>query len=337
MNSIDIKGTSAEVLLKTLAKSFKTEYKNQYGEYSMEVPESIGKGLISGVNFPSGVGLFQFEVQFKIGQCLNFCSPTIHPFKFFYLLEGNLFHQFSEEIESHEINANQSVILGANQANSNKIFFPEKNKVSLIMLDVDRQKFINQLTFPLIEMDDIYYQIFADSEAKRKLYHHTQYSLKMAHLVTELKNFNSHGLEKMSFQGAKALELLTYMLMLYRDDNKNEDFKSIIRPHDLHKINNVVITIEKKLAVLGTISSIAQEQNISEIKLQEGFQLLFNCSVNEYIIQKRLGTAMQLLLKTDKTISEIVYDVGLSSRSHFSKIFKDKYGVVPTAIRLNRK
>ncbi len=336
MNSIIIKGNTAKNFIQSLADNFNTASQEAYGEYSVQLPKNIGEGIITGINFPSGVGLFRFEVKFKSPQVLDFCTPSVPPFKFLYILEGELLHQFKEEDLTHEIGKNQSVILGANFESGNKIYFQENTSYSLIMLDVDRKKFVEQLTFPLKEMEEVYYKIFSDTQANRKLYHHSQYSLKMAHLVSELKTFQHKGLEKTSFQGAKALELLTYMLMLYRDDNKNEELQNIIRPADLDKINNVVLTIDKNLSILGTISALAQEEKISEVKLQEGFQLLFNCSVNEYIIRKRLETAMQLLLKTDKTISEIVYDIGWNSRSHFSKIFKDKYGLTPKAVRVKK-
>ncbi len=45
--------------------------------------------------------------------------------------------------------------------------------------------------------------------------------------------------------------------------------------------------------------------------------------------------AKDLLLNFDYSISEIVYMVGLSSRSYFSKIFRDQYGTSPSEFRKN--
>ncbi|WP_026934240.1 helix-turn-helix domain-containing protein [Christiangramia echinicola] len=337
MNKIAIQSIAAQDVIIKLSEAFGSKWKEYYGEYSIELPSSEGSGAISGINFPNGVGLFKFKLKLKEECCLDFCSKQIHPFKFMYVIEGSLQHQFRDEELTHKIEDGQSVILGANYKSGNKIFFPSDEEINLIILDVDRKKFVDQLTFPLEEMDEIYHEIFADTNAIRTLYHHTQYSLKMAHLVNELGSFETIGLERTSFHGAKALELLTYMLMLYKDDSKNVEQQSILRQNDLKKIKNVVRLIDKNIEEVGNVSSLAADAGISEAKLQEGFQILFNNTVHGYIQERRLEYAMLLLLKTNKTISEIVYAIGLNSRSHFSKIFKEKYGEPPKAIRLNKK
>ncbi|MGA8855515.1 MAG: AraC family transcriptional regulator [Christiangramia sp.] len=333
MNIIPIEAVAARDILPRLAEKFKTKWTEEYGEYALRLPSNEGVGNISGINFPTGVGLFKFDVEFQDDQCMDFCAEEIHPFKFLYLIEGELQHQFGNEEIKHKIDKGQSVILGANYKSGNKLFFPANKTIKAVILDVDRKKFVKQLTFPLEEMDEVYHQIFADTNAIRTHYHHTEYSLKMAHLVDELYRFKSSGLERTSFNGAKALELLTYMLMLYRDDAQQEEQQTILRHKDLIKIKNVVTLIDKNIAELDNISQLSENEGISEAKLQEGFQILFNSSVHEYIQARRLETAMQLLLRTDKSISEIVYTIGLNSRSHFSKIFKKRYGVSPKTIR----
>tara|TARA_B100000953_G_scaffold297388_1_gene292110 strand:- start:349 stop:1365 length:1017 start_codon:yes stop_codon:yes gene_type:complete len=333
MQTIKIAETSAKSLLKELASVFETDYTENYGEAYIEFSNEHGDGIISGINFPNGVGIFRFETKLESDTCLDFHGDMVHPFKFIYVIEGRLDHRFRDEDIVHHIEKDQSVIIGANRGSGNKIMFPGGFKVSAVVLDVDRKKFVEQLTFPLEDMDDIYHRIFADTNAMRTLYHHTQYSLKMSHLIQELRDFTTPGLERISYHGAKALELLTYMLMLYREDSKPEDHQNVLRPKDLEKVKQVIFQIDKNISELGNINSLAQSVEITETKLQEGFQILFNCTVHEYIQRKRMETAMLLLLKTNKTISEIVYEIGLNSRSHFSKIFKEKYGMTPTAVR----
>ncbi|WP_026915800.1 helix-turn-helix domain-containing protein [Christiangramia portivictoriae] len=333
MQTVKIAETSAKSILKELASAFETRYTEEYGEAYIEFSNEYGEGKISGINFPNGVGIFRFETRLNEDTCLDFHGDLIHPFKFVYVTEGRLDHSFRDEDIVHHIEKNQSVIIGANSGSGNKIMFPGDIPISVVMLDVDRQKFVDQLTFPLEEMDDIYHGIFADTNAMRTLYHHTQYSLKMSYLIQELRDFTTPGLERVSYYGAKALELLTFILMLYRDDAQPEDSQSVIRQKDLDKVKLVILQIDQNIAEIGNISSLAKSVDITESKLQEGFQVLFNCSVHEYIQRKRMETAMLLLLKTDKTIKEIVYEIGLNSRSHFSKIFKEKYGMTPTAVR----
>ena len=337
MNTIAINKIAAKDIIPIISEQFDCNYEEKFGEYSLKISPQFGKGSISGINFPNGVGLFKFELQFKESQCFNFCSEKVHPFKFIYVINGEINHQFNDEEITHEIKQGQSVILGANYKSGNKILFPKQHKIQLMVLDIDRKKFVKQLTFPLSEMHEVYKQIFSDTEASRTLYHHTQYSLKMEYLANEIHNFKAEGLEKVSYHGAKALELLTYMLMGYKDDTKSEDLQTLLKQKDLIKIKNVVNHIDRNISELGNISALAEKHDISEAKLREGFQVLFNSSIHDYIQTRRLETAMQLLLKTNKSISEIVYAIGLNSRSHFSKIFKERYGVSPNTIRIKKE
>ena len=52
--------------------------------------------------------------------------------------------------------------------------------------------------------------------------------------------------------------------------------------------------------------------------------------MNVFIVEKRLEKAAQLLEQGNLNISEIVYSIGFTSRSYFSKIFKNRYGVSPS-------
>ena len=69
---------------------------------------------------------------------------------------------------------------------------------------------------------------------------------------------------------------------------------------------------------------------LSASKLQEGFKDMHGRTVNNFICHIRLLKAEQLLKNSDLNISEIVYSLGWSSRSYFSKIFKEKYNCTPS-------
>lgn len=47
----------------------------------------------------------------------------------------------------------------------------------------------------------------------------------------------------------------------------------------------------------------------------------------------RLEKANEILTATNKTVSEIAYDVGFTSPSYFSKCYKDRFGHTPGATR----
>jgi|GEM_PF-1811120 len=58
-------------------------------------------------------------------------------------------------------------------------------------------------------------------------------------------------------------------------------------------------------------------------------------TTEQYILQYRLERAVEMLLHTDKTVSEIYRDIGLKDLAHFSRAFKKRYGLPPLAFRQN--
>lgn len=75
--------------------------------------------------------------------------------------------------------------------------------------------------------------------------------------------------------------------------------------------------------------SLAKRVGLNQNTLQEGFKQLYKKSVNQYIKDSRLEKAKELMETTDLNITEITYQIGINSRSYFSKLFKDKYGMCP--------
>ena len=53
----------------------------------------------------------------------------------------------------------------------------------------------------------------------------------------------------------------------------------------------------------------------------------------ELLRTTRLKRAYELLLTTDKSVSEVAYAVGFSAPSYFTKCFKDEYGMVPGEVK----
>jgi AraC-like DNA-binding protein len=107
--------------------------------------------------------------------------------------------------------------------------------------------------------------------------------------------------------------------------------------YELNSIKKISRKIEKQPEQQYSIKSICSECGLSASKLQEGFKLLHDKTVSDFIRNERLNTAERLISTTDMNISEIVYTVGLSSRSYFSKIFKRRYKCSPKMYQDNKK
>jgi len=79
------------------------------------------------------------------------------------------------------------------------------------------------------------------------------------------------------------------------------------------------------------VGELANRLNISRVQLYKKTMTLVNKTPLEFIRDIRLEQGSQLLIKSQLSISEIAYKVGFSDRKNFTKYFKKKYGVTPSA------
>jgi len=89
--------------------------------------------------------------------------------------------------------------------------------------------------------------------------------------------------------------------------------------------------IEKNLADsdLG-VETIGAELGLSRVQLYRKVKALTGQSPVELLRTARLQKGRQLLETTDKTISEVAYEVGFTAPSYFTKCFKDEFGISPS-------
>ena len=114
--------------------------------------------------------------------------------------------------------------------------------------------------------------------------------------------------------------------------------RKILRQNTVDKIEEASTIIENEIDTLGSIMNLASRVGVNQNTLQEGFNHLYKKSVNQYIRDVRLHKAKVLMENSDFNITEITYKIGINSRSYFSKLFKEKYGVSPKQyITINRK
>ena len=97
----------------------------------------------------------------------------------------------------------------------------------------------------------------------------------------------------------------------------------------MERIEDAGNIIQDEMENLGSIVSLAQQVGLNQNTLQEGFKQLYNKSVNQYISEVRMEKAKQLMEDTDLNITEITYKIGINSRSYFSKLFKQRFGISP--------
>ena len=91
--------------------------------------------------------------------------------------------------------------------------------------------------------------------------------------------------------------------------------------------------IEANLFSQISVEELAQKSNLSVSSFKREFKKLYNDSPANYIKNKRLERAAELLLASDARITDIAFGCGFSDLANFTKNFRDKYNVTPTGYR----
>ncbi len=94
--------------------------------------------------------------------------------------------------------------------------------------------------------------------------------------------------------------------------------------------------VKNNLAGKITLSDISWHLHCSTVTLTEHFKREFGMTIMEYVMQKKMQKARQLLYHSDLSISEIAVACGFVSSEHFSRSFKKQNGLSPYAWRMAR-
>lgn len=106
--------------------------------------------------------------------------------------------------------------------------------------------------------------------------------------------------------------------------------KSCLREWEIAALQKISKEIRERPEQNYAIKTLAKQSGVSMAKLQEGFKEMHGHTIANFIREVRLLKGEELLKNSDLNVSEIVYSVGLCSRSYFSRIFKKKYKCTPT-------
>lgn len=106
---------------------------------------------------------------------------------------------------------------------------------------------------------------------------------------------------------------------------------------DRRFLNDLSALVELNLGNRGFgVDDLCRPLGVSRIQLYRKLKSLLDCSVNDYIVTRRLKQAKHLLLQ-DRSVNEVADETGFASSTYFATAFKKKYGVSPSTFKSNLK
>lgn len=105
--------------------------------------------------------------------------------------------------------------------------------------------------------------------------------------------------------------------------------------HSWQQIQETIDTIEEHLNENLTIDYLSTKAALSPFYFQRLFTRLVKLPLGEYIKYRRLTKSLDMLSDTEEKILDIALCVGFSSPEHYSRSFKEAYGITPMEYRKN--
>lgn len=198
------------------------------------------------------------------------------------------------------------------------VMMPEMNGIQLC---VEIRENLNISYTPIILLtakSDIEHQL-EGYEAGADLYIPKPFSLKLLEL--NIRRLLAHKAE---------------MLVCKSDDNSGLTGESNLRTDIIDKkekefIAKLIDLINQNLDVTDfSVEKLCRELGVGRTKLYTKVKDCTGQALGDLIRDIRLNRAAHLLRTTDMNITEVIYEVGFGSNSHFSKAFKQKFGMTPT-------
>lgn len=95
---------------------------------------------------------------------------------------------------------------------------------------------------------------------------------------------------------------------------------------DIHRV------VEENYTSPITLKEMAYLSGRSLSSFKRDFQDIYNTTPAKWIREKRLSKARQMLQTSNMSVADVAYNLGFENPTHFSRIFKQHYGVSPSSL-----
>lgn len=338
MLNINIDADSPKDFLEQLQDAIGGEITERWSEFVLKINNKTAIGTIRYIPFDWGVHLMDFKIKFHTDVFLHSKSyDDFNPIRFIYPSQGSLLHKFGNDETTHKVNQFQSLIFTNKNGAYNDIIFPKDELLEINVIQIVRKQFLKKRTTNVSTLNQKLYEVFIDTDHDNRFVNYGTLNLKMADLIKGLHKIKAKGMLRILKIEARVYEILSMHIQQHNRLLAGEKIPDAINKSDLKITRKLGNAILKNPAKAYSLEQLSFQSGLTQAKLQEGFKFLYNRTVTEYIRHVRLESARDMLKNSDLNISQIVYSIGFSSRSYFSKIFKEKYGITPNQFKKKLK
>jgi len=310
-----------------LSKKIKTDYEEDNNELCFDFPKNIGNGYVKAIEFDFGLGIIIADFLLKDKLSITFKKDKINPLKFFFNLESKI--EFKDSENEIKLNRLESLMLSPATKEPQTFRFYKNKPTTFLLVHINRKLFEEKIEQFVDDMGEKLETLFRDLNGINKFYYKDYFSLDIAELIEDFKSCDLTDFMQSVYLEGKTYEVITQYLQNYIEKSSRPNNHKLLRKSTVVKIEDAVKIIKTELDVRISVQALSKRVGLNQNTLQSGFKQLFSTSVNEYIRDQKIEYAKNLLENSELNITEITYKIGINSRSYFSKLFKQRFGLTP--------
>ena len=333
MKSIEITATTLQDSIEQLHNELGGLIKKDLKEHYLTIDPANGSGYIRGMLLKGGISFIQFDINLNEDLKIVFNTPQKSLVNFTYCSEGQIAHAFDDQTERLELETFQTGILSNITSEKNNLYFRKNLQTSASIISVNTAFTDGRIHVINTKLRERFIDDQKDNVAIV-----SSPNLKIAQRLKQLRAIKQDGVVR-----TLLIEGLVHVVLALEIDQHKRDLHNIahstgsLTRKEMSNIKELSEYINNFPETSMTVTQLSHKIGITPSKLQEGFKLMHGRTVNDYIRDVRVTKSEELIKTTDMNISQILYTLGFSSRSYFSKIFKEKYNCSPSKYKAQSK
>lgn len=312
--------------LERIAKQIGCEVKND----TILFPINIADGYMKNIYLPNGMSVNFLHAKFNEPIIASRKATTHTPYSpiHFYIHDKQVVQCINGERKQ------------IGQTSANGIFWPSASIESIwefpafqwinnLVININHNRLLERIN----DNNDLYLKRLLESDKSFYLFEHISPAmiilLKDINDLLEAYNLN---LSNQLLLEGKVTQILGLFIQMV---NKRKTMRNVmnLNTQDVDRLFMIKSDLMKDLSKTPQVKELAQTYGFSESKLQKLFKQVFGKSLYQYAIYERMLWAHKMLSTESCSVSEVGYSLGYSNLSHFTKIFRNQFGINPKSFK----
>ena len=330
---LGLKEGSPVDMLRQFAVHLGADMEEEFQAAKLILDNDRGRGTITVYEPFPGLTAWVYHINFKTDFVIDLEFSDNGPFYFGYPMNGHQLQKFPNDKEYRKIEQKRNFIILGKLGDRSEFVIPANEDFSCCYLILDPWALDNSGVPIRKQLAKSLLNILHDIGKERPYRYFGDIDLntgKFASIIVNNKRTDVVG--RLLTEGA-ILNLLAGQIEAYNLSKSHTTAMPDIGSAELIRITKIGDYVTANIGMKVNIPDICDALGINAKKLQAGVRLLYGHSVARYVQNLKLEASKELIHNTDLKIYEISNEVGFTSKSYFSRLFEQRFGIFPGKYR----